>query len=52
MEIFHLRQVDIVEMVKPYAEIAFVEYQDARRGAMFYDLASLHWDQYVCLSLA
>lgn len=39
-------------MVKPDAEIAFVDYQGARRGSMFYDLASLLWDPYVCLSLA
>lgn len=38
-------------MVKPDAEIAFVDYQGARRGSMFYDLASLLWDPYVCLSL-
>ncbi|MCQ2125579.1 MAG: phosphotransferase [Fibrobacter sp.] len=39
-------------MVKPDSEIAFVDYQGARRGSMFYDLASLLWDPYVCLSLA
>lgn len=38
-------------MVKPNSEIAFVDYQGARRGSMFYDLASLLWDPYVCLSL-
>ncbi|MCQ2098402.1 MAG: phosphotransferase [Fibrobacter sp.] len=38
-------------MVKPDSEIAFVDYQGARRGSMFYDLASLLWDPYVCLSL-
>ena len=38
-------------MVKPNSEIAFVDYQGARRGSMFYDLASLLWDPYVSLSL-
>ena len=38
-------------MVKPNSEIAFVDFQGARRGAMFYDLASLLWDPYVELSL-
>lgn len=38
-------------MVKPDSEIAFVDYQGARRGSMFYDLASLLWDPYVGLSL-
>lgn len=38
-------------MVKPDSEIAFVDYQGARRGSMFYDLASLLWDPYVQLSL-
>ncbi|MCF0220874.1 MAG: phosphotransferase [Fibrobacter sp.] len=38
-------------MVKPNAEVAFVDYQGARRGSMFYDLASLLWDPYVCLSI-
>ncbi|MCQ2103717.1 MAG: phosphotransferase [Fibrobacter sp.] len=38
-------------MVKPDSEIAFVDYQGARRGSMFYDLASLLWDPYVSLSL-
>lgn len=38
-------------MVKPDAEVAFVDYQGARRGSMFYDLASLLWDPYVSLSL-
>ena len=37
-------------MVKPNAEVAFVDYQGARRGSMFYDLASLLWDPYVGLS--
>ena len=39
-------------MVKPDSEIAFVDYQGARRGSMFYDLASLLWDPYVCLSVS
>ncbi len=38
-------------MVKPDSEIAFVDYQGARRGSMFYDLASLLWDPYVGLTL-
>ena len=38
-------------MIKPDSEVAFVDYQGARRGSMFYDLASLLWDPYVCLSL-
>lgn len=38
-------------MVKPNSEIAFVDFQGARRGAMFYDVASLLWDPYVELSL-
>ncbi|PWJ70021.1 MULTISPECIES: aminoglycoside phosphotransferase family protein [unclassified Fibrobacter] len=38
-------------MVKPDSEVAFVDYQGARRGSMFYDLASLLWDPYVGLSL-
>lgn len=38
-------------MVKPDAEVAFVDYQGTRRGSMFYDLASLLWDPYVSLSL-
>jgi len=38
-------------MVKPNSEIAFVDFQGARRGTMFYDLASLLWDPYVELSL-
>lgn len=39
-------------MVKPNSEIAFVDFQGARRGAMFYDIASLLWDPYVELSLS
>lgn len=38
-------------MVRPNSEIAFVDYQGARRGSMFYDIASLLWDPYVCLPL-
>ena len=38
-------------MVKPNSEITFVDFQGARRGSMFYDLASLLWDPYVELSL-
>lgn len=36
-------------MVRPNSEIAFVDFQGARRGSMFYDVASLLWDPYVCL---
>lgn len=38
-------------MVRPDSEIAFVDFQGARRGSMFYDIASLLWDPYVCLPL-
>ena len=38
-------------MVKDSSEVAFVDYQGARRGSMFYDIASLLWDPYVCLPL-
>ena len=38
-------------MVRPNSEIAFVDFQGARRGSMFYDIASLLWDPYVCLPL-
>jgi hypothetical protein len=38
-------------MVKDNSEVAFVDYQGARRGSMFYDIASLLWDPYVCLPL-
>lgn len=38
-------------MVRSNSEIAFVDFQGARRGSMFYDLASLLWDPYVCLPL-
>lgn len=38
-------------MVKPNSEIAFVDFQGARRGSMFYDMASLLWDPYVELSI-
>ena len=36
-------------MIRPNSEIVFVDYQGARRGSMFYDIASLLWDPYVCL---
>ncbi len=38
-------------MVKDSSEVAFVDYQGARRGSMFYDIASLLWDPYVSLPL-
>ncbi|MBR2198884.1 MAG: phosphotransferase [Fibrobacter sp.] len=38
-------------MIRPNSEIVFVDYQGARRGSMFYDIASLLWDPYVCLPL-
>ncbi|MCQ2063118.1 MAG: phosphotransferase [Fibrobacter sp.] len=38
-------------MVRPNSEIAFVDFQGARRGSAFYDIASLLWDPYVCLPL-
>lgn len=38
-------------MVRPNSEVAFVDFQGARRGSMFYDIASLLWDPYVCLPL-
>lgn len=38
-------------MVRPNSEIAFVDFQGARRGSAFYDVASLLWDPYVCLPL-
>lgn len=38
-------------MVKDNSEVAFVDYQGARRGSMFYDIASLLWDPYVSLPL-
>ena len=39
-------------MVRPNSEIAFVDFQGARRGSAFYDIASLLWDPYVCLPLS
>jgi len=36
-------------MVRPNSEIAFVDFQGARRGSAFYDIASLLWDPYVSL---
>ena len=36
-------------MIRPNSEIAFVDFQGARRGSAFYDIASLLWDPYVCL---
>lgn len=36
-------------MVRPNTEIGFVDFQGARRGTMFYDIASLLWDPYVNL---
>ncbi len=38
-------------MVRPNSEVAFVDFQGARRGSMFYDIASLLWDPYVNLPL-
>jgi aminoglycoside/choline kinase family phosphotransferase len=38
-------------MVRPNSEIAFVDFQGARRGSAFYDIASLLWDPYVNLPL-
>ncbi|MFA6341356.1 MAG: phosphotransferase [Fibrobacteraceae bacterium] len=38
-------------MVRPNTEIGFVDFQGARRGSMFYDIASLLWDPYVNLPL-
>ncbi|MCF0215308.1 MAG: phosphotransferase [Fibrobacteraceae bacterium] len=38
-------------MVRPNSEVGFVDFQGARRGSMYYDLASLLWDPYVCLPL-
>lgn len=37
-------------MVRADSEIGFVDFQGARRGSMFYDIASLLWDPYVSLS--
>lgn len=37
-------------MVRSDSEIGFVDFQGARRGSMFYDIASLLWDPYVGLS--
>lgn len=37
-------------MVRADSEIGFVDFQGARRGSMFYDIASLLWDPYVELS--
>lgn len=39
-------------MVKPNSEIAFVDFQGARRGSMYYDLASLLWDPYVSMPVS
>ena len=36
-------------MIRPNTEIGFVDFQGARRGSMFYDIASLLWDPYVNL---
>ena len=38
-------------MIRPNSEVAFVDFQGARRGSMFYDIASLLWDPYVNLPL-
>jgi aminoglycoside/choline kinase family phosphotransferase len=38
-------------MIRPNSEVAFVDFQGARRGSMFYDIASLLWDPYVSLPL-
>ena len=39
-------------MIRPNSEVAFVDFQGARRGSVFYDIASLLWDPYVALPLA
>ena len=36
-------------MVCNNSEVGFVDFQGARRGTMFYDIASLLWDPYVSL---
>lgn len=36
-------------MVCSNSEVGFVDFQGARRGSMFYDIASLLWDPYVSL---
>lgn len=36
-------------MVRNDSEVGFVDFQGARRGTMFYDIASLLWDPYVSL---
>lgn len=38
-------------MIRPNSEIVFVDFQGARRGSMYYDLASLLWDPYTSLPL-
>ena len=38
-------------LIRPNSEVAFVDFQGARRGSMFYDIASLLWDPYVSLPL-
>ncbi|NLO23239.1 MAG: phosphotransferase [Fibrobacter sp.] len=38
-------------MIQPNSEIVFIDYQGARRGSMYYDLASLLWDPYVSLPI-
>lgn len=38
-------------MIRPNSEIAFVDFQGARRGSMYYDLASLLFDPYTSLPL-
>lgn len=36
-------------LVRADSEIGFVDFQGARRGSLFYDIASLLWDPYVSL---
>ena len=36
-------------MVRSSSEVGFVDFQGARRGSLFYDIASLLWDPYVSL---
>lgn len=36
-------------MVRSSSEVGFVDFQGARRGSIFYDIASLLWDPYVSL---
>lgn len=40
-----------IMVVPPQGRIAFVDYQGARNGSIYYDLASLLWDPYVMLTV-